>query len=669
MIEDALAGQLPDAMAKDPVASRQFFESFVRSQPEIEAALLRNSETGEHIVVQGSPASVDIRQGQGVWEQLIPPEMVGKGRWDMLIHSHPVDPTGVTPGWGRVPSGADGDFAWSVYQAHASGKPVVQEIHITTESGPDVTRYGYDPTNAEPYSIDFPGKNGAREVHRFATIDEYHRFYKQRFGGDMGPVPDTFPGVKDADKKAPDAAGKADQPATDPSGRADGTTNDPDTGGFDDEPTVEIPANGTKAPTTVPGTPGTPGAGSGGTGGVPVGGLAGELTNGRPGMASLLAAEPDLHARLDAAVAALDTASKGLTDGDLAAIRSLFAPTSTDGGMGVGRFENRIGMLERAVALVGERPGFLTAEGQAKRVAVLKGEGQLVLDAYDAGVTHEQSGRPVRPSAELDAEMAHLRRLLDAPPEPGADMVDGLLRIEQFQQDIARAGEVLRSSGDSLWKMDSPPDAGPTAADGDAVRAKLAAAGDVDAMTPPAVLAATEAGPLNVAASGTLGEPLARDLPGVGLEGYILTPKDIAKLDTEPAGLGARLAQLIAGYHRAHMVGPGFGDELFAGIMMAPSAFNLDTQNKGIEALLRSLRARGEDVEVKIRATGTRHVLPLAGGGVEHVDILDSIRYEVRRPNGDVLVVEYHIGPPPQGTVTIVENDVAGLTIDGLAEP
>ncbi|MEE6288963.1 polymorphic toxin type 4 domain-containing protein [Georgenia sp. MJ173] len=194
LLEDRFAGMLPAEAALDPTASREFFEGFVRSQPEIEAALLRNSETGEHIVVQGSPGSVDIRPGHGVWEGLIPPDHLGTGRWDLVVHSHPVDASGTTPEHNFVPSGATGDFAWASYQAVASGQPVVQEIHVTTATGPDVSRYGYDPGHPEPYSIEFPTSDGGREVHRFDTIETYHDWYRDRFGGEMGPVPDGFAG-------------------------------------------------------------------------------------------------------------------------------------------------------------------------------------------------------------------------------------------------------------------------------------------------------------------------------------------------------------------------------------------------------------------------------------------------------------------------------------------
>lgn len=43
----------------------------------------------------------------------------------------------------------------------------------------------------------------------------------------------------------------------------------------------------------------------------------------------------------------------------------------------------------------------------------------------------------------------------------------------------------------------------------------------------------------------------------------------------------------IAHYQIAHLWGPGFGDETAAGMMWAPRAMNLETQNSGIEQFLR----------------------------------------------------------------------------------
>jgi hypothetical protein len=66
-------------------------------------------------------------------------------------------------------------------------------------------------------------------------------------------------------------------------------------------------------------------------------------------------------------------------------------------------------------------------------------------------------------------------------------------------------------------------------------------------------------------AEGVLRESLSRtDIPGVGLEGNILGAEGIRRLRTRPPGLAERLAAAVQGWQRAHVVGPGFGSELFA---------------------------------------------------------------------------------------------------------
>src|SRR5208337_391462 len=50
----ACSGRHRDEEATDPVANREFYEGFSREDPGREAALLRNTKTGEYVVVQGS---------------------------------------------------------------------------------------------------------------------------------------------------------------------------------------------------------------------------------------------------------------------------------------------------------------------------------------------------------------------------------------------------------------------------------------------------------------------------------------------------------------------------------------------------------------------------------------------------------------------------------------
>jgi hypothetical protein len=174
-----------------------------------------------------------------------------------------------------------------------------------------------------------------------------------------------------------------------------------------------------------------------------------------------------------------------------------------------------------------------------------------------------------------------------------------------------------------------------------------------------------------VDASGTLGEPLARDLPGLGLEEYMLAPRKLADLPTRTRGLGARLAELLRGWHRAHLIGPGFGTELFTGMMLAPEEVNLHAQNEGVEAFIRAAAADPNFSDVSVRATarGRRLEVPLKKGRSEHVDILRRVDYTI-----DITVKGYEgqeamrthrvvidVGDPPNGAIRVYSDLPAGV--------
>ena len=189
-------GRLADPEATDPVANREFYEGFIREAPEREAALLRNTKTGEYVVVQGSEKGVPLNLVEP--DLLVPENLRGQGRWVLESHSHPVTPGGLTtPEAAWVPSGAAHDFGIVTAEGEMRGQAHSSEIRIETPHGPDVTRYEYDPTRPdEPYAVDMPTMDGGREQVRFATIDDYHDWYQQRYGGDLGPIPDNFPGPR-----------------------------------------------------------------------------------------------------------------------------------------------------------------------------------------------------------------------------------------------------------------------------------------------------------------------------------------------------------------------------------------------------------------------------------------------------------------------------------------
>jgi hypothetical protein len=152
----------------------------------------------------------------------------------------------------------------------------------------------------------------------------------------------------------------------------------------------------------------------------------------------------------------------------------------------------------------------------------------------------------------------------------------------------------------------------------------------------------------------------------MGLEKYVLSPAAIGKLRTNPPELAARLQSMLADYHRAHLVGPGFGDELFEGIMLAPRGFNLGAQNEGVEDVVRAMHAAGRDISLDLHATGTRLAIPLADGTFEHVDILRSVTYVIHEEGKPPLRVVLGIDAPPRARWTIIHSDIVGLTEEGI---
>jgi hypothetical protein len=138
-----------------------------------------------------------------------------------------------------------------------------------------------------------------------------------------------------------------------------------------------------------------------------------------------------------------------------------------------------------------------------------------------------------------------------------------------------------------------------------------------------------------------------------GAVGYVVEGEILDSIPREQAPNfqnrvpGARGSGL-PGYERAHLWGPGFGDEAADGIMYAPRGVNQYLQNLGIEGVIRQtardVRARGGRVWVTARAEahppGTRGLPEVPG------DVLARVEYtvEVELPGG---------GRQPAYTVTI----------------
>lgn len=126
-------------------------------------------------------------------------------------------------------------------------------------------------------------------------------------------------------------------------------------------------------------------------------------------------------------------------------------------------------------------------------------------------------------------------------------------------------------------------------------------------------------------------------------------------------------------YQRAHMYGPGFGDELADGIMLVHKNVNLKLQNQGVEKAIRKLHkiAADEGGQVVVNVSVTSH--PRTAGGPL---LLKEANYRVslRHPDGKLEVAfEVDIGEiglpgRPSATNAPVSVTPRGVDAAELAE-
>ncbi|GAA4878632.1 polymorphic toxin type 4 domain-containing protein [Actinomycetospora straminea] len=297
-----------------------------------------------------------------------------------------------------------------------------------------------------------------------------------------------------------------------------------------------------------------------------------------------------------------------------------------------------------------------------------------VLAAHAAGRTLEVNPVRVRPHPRLIERLERMREAMAAyRSTTHSDPVAAHEAAEELRRMVAEANETLRLFGDRFEVRTTGDRVVPTRPD------PAAAAGTVDAdllavrhaLTAERVHAPAGElfGVLTVAeptvrADGVLGEPLARDLPDVGLEKHLPTPDDIRGLPTDPPWLAARLADLLTSagheWERAHLIGPGFGAELFEGITLAPRGVNQIAQNRGIEGFLRhAAETVGGDVRVAAEVHSRRLAIPLAGGTFEHIDVMESVHYRVPVQDGPPLIYDIYVNP--DGSWHVEHNLPAGV--------
>lgn len=229
---------------------------------------------------------------------------------------------------------------------------------------------------------------------------------------------------------------------------------------------------------------------------------------------------------------------------------------------------------------------------------------------------------------------------LDHDQSSSADPVERLMALLRLRDQTSRAGAILQSYDPAF-----------------------SASTIVGPVRQSKLVSGIEERLVEVRARGRVAEPLARNLPGMGLERYMLAARELRGLPTIPPALAGELADLLRGYHRAHLIGPGFGGELSEGLMFAPERVNLEAQNEGVEHFIRRAReASGVELSVKARARGARLIVPLTNNRIEYVDVLRHVEYRITgtRDNGEQIhyLVAIKIGDPPDGRPKIIKNTV-----------
>ena len=163
--------------------ARGVFENTRTATPEREVAIVRNSETGERESFQGDNLSVDGTMNNPAMQEFMEGRAGEPGRWEVVEHSHPIDPTTrTTPEAWQYPSGQGGDFSVAHNESILGGnQPVERSISIVTGEGNQTVRYGFDPTNERPYWIGVPDEHG-NPVTRFRSMEAYGEWYANRPG-------------------------------------------------------------------------------------------------------------------------------------------------------------------------------------------------------------------------------------------------------------------------------------------------------------------------------------------------------------------------------------------------------------------------------------------------------------------------------------------------------
>jgi hypothetical protein len=191
--------------------ARTMYRNCIAESPGREAAIYRNTVTGEYIVVQGNAKTAAVAPGEAPrsagkvqrWKEILEADS-DIGSWELQAHSHPSEASGVVHPADRYPSGAKGDMGAMFAEARAAGHARSSRIDYTLEEGPGHTDFGFNPDDPSPYWVDVAGLPAMPR--RFATMEAYHEFLENDVGVDPGEVPESMSGPQASEPVAPTAA-------------------------------------------------------------------------------------------------------------------------------------------------------------------------------------------------------------------------------------------------------------------------------------------------------------------------------------------------------------------------------------------------------------------------------------------------------------------------------
>ena len=349
--------------------------------------------------------------------------------------------------------------------------------------------------------------------------------------------------------------------------------------------------------------------------------------------------------RLEAAVAALERAGMGA--GGRSAVEALFRPGGRRDVLSQKGLQAGLGVVEGLVERIRRDPELLTPGGVAVEARKARDYARSVIAAFESGQTHD--GRKLLHGDDPTlAGLVEKARALDDRFRPTAEPIADLLQVAEVRLSAIDADNAL---------------------DAAAPRFKAWRGKTSDWVAGQAELEGASTRTREVGASGTVSDSLAKR---GGYEHALPTPSDIAKWPTEPRGLAAKLAELLAGFQRSHLVGPGAGTELRSGLVLAPEVVNQVIQNLGIEAFIRPWgRAQVEgqplDHRVEIRAQVRDIQVPLHDGSTRVITVLAAETYVIHGPEGSYELSFVVNGNDIEITRNTIPRDAPGG--DVLADP